>query len=108
MTATKRCTKCGETKPLAEYHRDASTSDGHARWCKACVRAAGMAYYHRQRSPAEAKPPAWTPFTCEVCGKEFRYPRGAIESRKRRGAPLPRFCSSACSNYALNHRRVRA
>ena len=96
MTGTKRCTKCSEVKPLDEYHRDASTSDGHARWCKACVRAAGMAYYHRQRSPhrSQASLPG-PPFTCEVCGKEFRYPRGAIESRKRRGAP--------CRGSALRH-----
>ena len=107
MTATKRCTKCGETKPLAEYHKDASTDDGHARWCKACVRVSGQAYYRRRRSPAEAKPSAWVPFTCEICGKVFRYPRPNIESRKRRGLPMPRFCSQACSNYALNHRRVR-
>jgi hypothetical protein len=34
----KRCTKCGEEKPRAEFSRDRSRKDGRAPWCKACVR----------------------------------------------------------------------
>ena len=36
MTETKRCTKCGETKPLDEFHRNASSKDGRMPRCKAC------------------------------------------------------------------------
>ena len=32
----KRCTKCGETKPLSEFHRDRAKPDGLAYWCKKC------------------------------------------------------------------------
>ena len=32
----KCCTKCGETKPLAEFHRRASSKDGARPRCKIC------------------------------------------------------------------------
>jgi hypothetical protein len=34
----KRCTKCGEEKPRAEFSRDRSRTDGRFSQCKACVR----------------------------------------------------------------------
>ena len=48
----KRCTKCGEEKPPAEFSCDRSRKDGRAPWCKACVRrwqqenAEHLAEYH--------------------------------------------------------------
>lgn len=48
---------------------------------------------------------------CEICGREFRYRRVEIESRKRRGLPMPRFCSVQCNNTRLardNRQKVRA
>jgi hypothetical protein len=51
---SKRCTKCREVKPPAEFSRDRSRKDGRAPWCKACVRrwqrenAKHMADYHRR------------------------------------------------------------
>lgn len=35
-TGQKRCRKCKKQKPLTEFHRNASSHDGLARWCKAC------------------------------------------------------------------------
>lgn len=35
-TAYKRCTKCGEEKPLAEYYKDKRRSDGRYSHCKPC------------------------------------------------------------------------
>lgn len=32
----KRCTKCEETKPLADFSRDPARSDGLSSWCKPC------------------------------------------------------------------------
>lgn len=32
----KRCTICGESKALAEFHRQATQADGLANWCKPC------------------------------------------------------------------------
>ena len=34
---TKRCSKCGETKPLADFYKDKKATDGHQSWCKRCV-----------------------------------------------------------------------
>ena len=34
---SKYCTRCGETKPLNEYHKDRSKRDGHCAYCKPCV-----------------------------------------------------------------------
>ena len=39
----KQCTKCHETKPLAQYHRDSQRSDGLYPSCKVCVLAARKA-----------------------------------------------------------------
>lgn len=33
---TKRCQRCKETKPLAEFFADKNQYDGHARMCKPC------------------------------------------------------------------------
>lgn len=33
----KRCSKCGELKPLSEYYRKADTKDGYTGCCKACI-----------------------------------------------------------------------
>jgi hypothetical protein len=32
----KRCTKCGETKPVEEFNRDKTNKDGRCSRCKAC------------------------------------------------------------------------
>lgn len=33
----KRCSKCGETKPLSDFYKDKKASDGHQSWCKHCA-----------------------------------------------------------------------
>lgn len=40
----KTCTKCGETKPLDEYHKNANSKDGHNGICKTCACAKSRAY----------------------------------------------------------------
>lgn len=36
MIKKKRCSKCGETKPLSEFHLHRGMKDGRYCWCKAC------------------------------------------------------------------------
>ena len=36
MEETRRCTKCGETKPRTEFSRDKRRPDGCQSWCKLC------------------------------------------------------------------------
>ncbi|GLB62657.1 hypothetical protein NCCP2495_05350 [Dietzia sp. NCCP-2495] len=45
--AVKVCTRCNESKMLAEFHKDASKRDGRRTACKVCVR-------HRERAYREA------------------------------------------------------
>jgi 5-methylcytosine-specific restriction endonuclease McrA len=40
----RACTKCGERKPLEEFHRDPSGRLGRAYACKVCLRAKARAY----------------------------------------------------------------
>lgn len=40
----KTCTKCHRTKPLSEFHKRGTTSDGCRQPCKACTAAANKAY----------------------------------------------------------------
>jgi len=44
----KKCLRCGETKPLDEFHRWRQR-DGHQQWCKPCRRDYDRAYYQRNR-----------------------------------------------------------
>lgn len=43
----KRCTKCGEEKPLSEYHRNRRVKSGYTSSCKACRKAYNCAYNQR-------------------------------------------------------------
>jgi 5-methylcytosine-specific restriction endonuclease McrA len=40
----KCCTKCGETKPLADFGRDAKKKDGRHSWCKSCISCAAAVW----------------------------------------------------------------
>lgn len=42
---TKRCSKCGETKPLGAFNRDKSRTDGRQSTCRSCKRAICAKYY---------------------------------------------------------------
>ena len=60
---SKRCTKCGETKPLDEYHRDKRSKDGRVPRCKACVKACAAEYwaeyYSRNRDHIRERNAEW-------------------------------------------------
>ena len=43
--AVKKCAKCGDAKPLDEFHRHKGGSQGRHSWCKACCRI----YYRANR-----------------------------------------------------------
>jgi len=45
----KTCTKCGETKPIEDYHRNKKSLDGHLTFCKACRQVQGCK--DRARNP---------------------------------------------------------
>lgn len=43
----KQCRKCKERKARSEFHKNASSSDGLARWCKACKTKSAKEYRRR-------------------------------------------------------------
>lgn len=45
---TKTCTKCGETKPLDEFHRHSRMKDGRRPDCGACKNSAQKRQWHSQ------------------------------------------------------------
>jgi hypothetical protein len=59
----KRCCRCGETKPVTEFHRAAYISDGYGCACKLCLsKAWGFRYVRPDRDGYKS---------CTQCGQEF-------------------------------------
>lgn len=54
---TKRCTKCGETKPVSMFHNDRSTKTGLLARCRLCEATKKQAYIkkHKRRVAASKK-----------------------------------------------------
>lgn len=58
----KRCGSCGLVKPLAEFSRNRSMSDGHQGWCKECAREYKLVHKEKKENPSPyQKPTAPTP-----------------------------------------------
>ncbi len=51
---TKTCPRCRETKPLNEFHRNASRYDGRACYCKKCITFYNKVYYASNREKHNA------------------------------------------------------
>ncbi|MDP2643788.1 MAG: hypothetical protein Q8P24_02505 [Desulfobacterales bacterium] len=49
----KKCCRCGQVKPLAEYGKEGKARDGHKSKCKNCFNAKQREY--RKNSPAQAR-----------------------------------------------------
>jgi len=52
--ATRRCTQCGETRPLSDFHLDKRTGTPRA-WCKPCSNAYNRAYRRRNLAHVRAR-----------------------------------------------------
>lgn len=57
MRTSKRCYKCGVTKPLEDFHRDRHKRDGHQDICKGCTKIRRAAYEAAHRAPRKEPPP---------------------------------------------------
>ena len=55
----KTCSKCGETKPLEEFHKQAKSADGHVSHCKLCQKIIKKAYYEANKELVAAAVKAW-------------------------------------------------
>lgn len=63
----KRCSRCGETKPVTEFHVRRASADGRSAACQTCVLAARRVLYDRRLADQ---------------GQERRYGRPVIDGRK--------------------------
>lgn len=103
-TTTKTCNKCGETKPLTDFHRSKQTPSGRVAWCKTCKK-----HYHADRMAQKGKtvktpqpttewPPH--PYMCVYQNCEnFRDPESPIghcHIHKHLYAPNPRYKQKRC------------
>ena len=52
---SKTCTKCGETKPLDDFHRNKTGAGGRRSYCKECVREYTRRYYEENRDKARER-----------------------------------------------------
>jgi transcriptional regulator with XRE-family HTH domain len=50
----KRCTRCGDPKPLADFTRDKRRPDGRASHCKDCDAGSALDRYHARRGAVNA------------------------------------------------------
>jgi hypothetical protein len=79
----KTCTKCGQTKPLDEFHRFQASRDGRRAECKDCSCARRRSQY--VPSPLYRRSVAGT---CAFCGDPFEY--------ERTSGPPRKYCSTRC------------
>jgi len=56
---SKRCSKCGELKPLSEYYEAKGCRDGRRNDCKACFSARAREWYAKNREHAIARVKQW-------------------------------------------------
>lgn len=73
--AEKTCTKCGEIKPLSEFHRRRQSADGRQSQCAECVRS----YINERNAVLRSADP-----------ERFRYEKAKAVDRFRRRTGDPR------------------
>lgn len=86
----KVCTRCGERKPLSEYHRNRGARDGARTECKMCACARRQRFYDEHlRARYDTGP---TSGVCAHCGEAFEY----VKTTGRRRM----YCSERCKYLA--------
>ena len=79
----RRCSRCGETKPLSEFYP--ATKAGRQRWCKNCIRQYQRDYWHACKDRL--------PKFCAFCGEPLQ--KGKVK-----------FCSRSCERKDYYRRTV--
>lgn len=81
-TPTKRCQRCGETKPLDDFHRDRRADDGRVRWCRKCMHEYRVAKYASEREAAIAYAAEWKRRNPEKMAEYGRRRRYGVEPQE--------------------------
>ena len=98
VSETKRCPKCGETKPLSEYYQSKNYLHGYSYSCKNCLR-----IYSKNRARRLAK---------ENPRKQQEYQRRHDERHKKYcvdcGEQVSRQSKGRCPSCSSNHMKKEA
>ena len=55
MSKTKRCPRCGETKPIDDFSLNRSRADGRGCWCRSCRKGAQARYRRDNKAKIAAR-----------------------------------------------------
>lgn len=102
---TKRCSRCHEVRPAADYHRKAEANDGLASYCKPCSAESSRAWRAANRThegrPAKPEP---QPKACVCCGIVFEMRPNEV----RRDFEARSTCGRSCgSRLAAQRQRAQ-
>jgi hypothetical protein len=78
----KRCSICGEQKPLEDFYRSAGMRDGHRNDCKSCNLAAKKRRYDNDPQLAIARVKKWQQANADRLNA-YRRAHNATPERKR-------------------------
>ena len=84
-TQQKQCRRCKQQKARSEFHKNASSSDGLARWCKACKTESAKEY--RQRCASQRRTSRQSTGICAdapMCALHHRQADRLKRARRRR------------------------
>lgn len=79
----KSCKRCGEIKPLTDFHRAAGARDGHRGECIACAKAYRKQWYANNRESAIANVKRWQQENAERLNA-YRREHNATPERRRK------------------------
>jgi 5-methylcytosine-specific restriction endonuclease McrA len=108
--AGKVCNKCGEWKPVSEFHRYSRSLDGHKSDCKACRNAEDRLYQSvkRDQRRADIKPKIKPAIMGKVCvGCQQWKPVGEFSSLRWKGKPLGNGYRSRCKVCSNAQQRAK-
>ena len=96
VLVVKRCSACGETKPLSEFHKHSGAPDGRQSYCKPCKNASVRATQAKRR--AEMGEEAWLAHQRELVR------RTRDRNGNERGKALNRARTAAVAALIAAHR----
>lgn len=106
MTDTKRCPRCTQTKPAAEWNRSSASRDGLAGYCRPCSRDVAREWNAANPGRHTALTRAWRAANPERARELSRRAKAAYRAREKakreagRAAWLARVAAKAASRQA--------
>lgn len=100
---SKKCTKCGETKPLSEFHKDKNLKDGFAHRCKACAIASAKKHYQANPEAKRAYTRAWSAANREK--KRENDKRYYLENIEKIKAKVKEYYLNHLEEWKVNRKR---